>query len=339
MNFQQSWSSWADKYLVPIDDPGSRLFYLNILFSLAFILIWILFQKKSTGNIVQQLRKTIFRKKYWFNRSTRIDYKIYFINSVFKVLLFIPFLDISFHIASFLLSKLTGLNAGETLGIPYASFYILLFSIGSFVFDDFLRFFHHLLMHKVPWLWKLHETHHSAKILTPISLYRTHPLESAMATLRNSVSVGASTALFVFLFSSQLSIFTILGVHLFGFLFNILGSNLRHSHVDFSFGALETIFISPKQHQIHHSTRKEHFDKNFGVSLAIWDKIFGSHLYSKDVGGRLRFGLSGRRQNLMASLGVHRSRQQTRTDKQGQYENSEVSLAAIQMAEPPPHIP
>ena len=50
--------------------------------------------------------------------------------------------------------------------------------------------------------------------------------------------------------------------------------------------------MSPAQHHIHHSTAKEHIDKNFGVALSVWDWMFGSLSLSKNE-DQLRFGLSG----------------------------------------------
>lgn len=111
-----------------------------------------------------------------------------------------------------------------------------------------------------------------------------------MATLRNSLSLGLITALYVYLFQSQLTMTTILGINFFGFTFNLLGANLRHSHVPISFGPVERVFISPKQHQIHHSKQVEHFDKNLGVSLSVWDQMFGTYVSSQGV-KKLRFGL------------------------------------------------
>ena len=62
-----------------------------------------------------------------------------------------------------------------------------------------------------------------------------------------------------------------------------MGSNLRHSHVGIQYWKwVEYIFISPAQHQLHHSIAKEHHDKNFGAALAIWDWLFGSLHHSVD---------------------------------------------------------
>ena len=48
--------------------------------------------------------------------------------------------------------------------------------------------------------------------------------------------------------------------------------------------------ISPSQHQVHHSIAEEHYDKNFGAALAIWDWIFGS-LHLSENKGDVVFGL------------------------------------------------
>ena len=286
----QQIQTWVDRFLTPIDDPTSRIFYLNFVFVVIFVIAWGIYTRQNIS--IPFLKKIFFQKKYWWNRSTRKDYNLYVLNSVLKIALFIPFLDFSFQIA---LGFVRIMNSLELQLNPLAksNFNILVFSVFFFVFDDFLRFIHHYLMHKIPFLWSIHQTHHSAKILTPITLYRTHPIESAIATVRNSLSIGISTGVFVYLFQSQVSFLTILGVHFMGFLFNFLGSNLRHSHIPISFGKIEKIFISPLQHQIHHSTDPEHFDSNFGVSLSIWDQLFDCCLYSKDITNskKLRFGL------------------------------------------------
>lgn len=279
-----------DRFLVPVDDPGSRLFHLNILVSLVLIVVW-LFLIKTETPLGTSLKKLVFNRRYWWNRSTRFDYSIYLFNSVLKIFLFIPFLDFSYQIGRFTSQSLLKLNGGEFAGWSAEPLVLLAFTTTAFIWDDLLRFSQHWLMHHVPFLWRLHRVHHSAHVLTPITLYRNHPIESAIATVRNSLSFGVMIGLFIFLFESRFSLVTLFGVNIFGFLFNFLGANLRHSHIPITFGPwAEKILISPKQHQIHHSRRPEHFDKNLGVSLAIWDQLCGSLVLSRGV-GRLRFGL------------------------------------------------
>lgn len=291
-NWQELFSTWLTRFMTPIDDPGSRLFHMNILMTVALIGFWLWKSQRSPNGrkYVRTFRRLIFKKSYWWNSSTKFDYFIYVFNSILKVFLFIPLLDFGYYFSQATARGLLKLNGDDFMGLPASGFALLAFTIGAFVFDDFLRFFHHYLMHKIPWLWKLHETHHSARVLTPITLYRAHPIESAIATVRNSFSLGVSTGVFIFLFESRFSVFTFFGVNVFGFMFNLLGSNLRHSHIPLGFGPLEKIFISPKMHQIHHSNQEIHYDKNFGVSLSIWDRLFKSLIYSHEA-KHLKFGL------------------------------------------------
>jgi sterol desaturase/sphingolipid hydroxylase (fatty acid hydroxylase superfamily) len=285
-------SEYLERFLVPIDDPGSRLFHLNLLLSALLILIWMALSQKEISK--KSLQKLFFRKKYWWNHSTKIDYKFYFFNSALKVFLFIPFLDFSFHISRFVSETLVSIK-GDFYDFAPVTISLFIFTTLAFVWDDFLRFIQHYLMHKIPFLWKIHSTHHSARIMTPMTLFRNHPLESAIATVRNSLSLGVSTGVFIFLFQAQLSVMTLLGVNLFGFLFNLLGANLRHSHIPIRLPeCLEKIVISPLQHQIHHSRQTEHWDKNMGVSLAIWDLMAGTWVSSKNI-EQLKFGIRERK--------------------------------------------
>lgn len=273
-------------WLNHFDEPTSRLYYWNIVSSLGLLCIFFIYKSRSFN-----FKKFIFNKNYWWNLSTKQDYQIYFLNAALKAIIFVPIFECSFFIAKLTLNLMNDFTDFEKL--QPSSGFIVLFTLGVFIWDDFLRFIHHFLMHKVPWLWQLHKTHHSARVLTPVTLFRTHPLESLIAVLRNSLSWGVATGLYVALFGSAVNIWTLAGVNGFGFLFNFFGANLRHSHIPFSFGILEKVFISPLQHQVHHSKNPEHYDKNFGVSLSLWDNLFGSLVLSNHIKNtNLKFGLS-----------------------------------------------
>ncbi len=49
--------------------------------------------------------------------------------------------------------------------------------------------------------------------------------------------------------------------------------------------------LSPAHHQVHHSTDERHFDRNFGSTLAIWDRLFGTFYQPSEKREALRFGL------------------------------------------------
>jgi sterol desaturase/sphingolipid hydroxylase (fatty acid hydroxylase superfamily) len=166
---------------------------------------------------------------------------------------------------------------------------IFMYTISIFLVSDFTRYWLHRFLHTIPFLWEFHKIHHSAKVLTPITFYRVHPVENFLFGLRYSLSIGVVTGVFIYFFGAMIDIYMILGVNTFIFIFSLVGSNLRHSHVAISYGRfIEKWLISPKQHQIHHS--RKHFDKNYGGYIAIWDRIFGTLCLSNSV-KVMKFGL------------------------------------------------
>lgn len=220
----------------------------------------------------------LFNLKYFWNASSRLDLQLFVTNRIFKFFLILPIEAAAVYlICKAFLANVDLPNLGLNLS---STFTLVIYTLAVFVFDDLLRFLQHCLMHKVPALWEIHKVHHSAHTLNPMSLYRVHFIEVLISALRR-VFVTSVITCSVFLLSSQIvSPYQIAGALSFNFIFNVLGGNLRHSHIPFSFGFLEHVFISPLQHQIHHSKSPEHFDKNFGVALSIWDKLLGTWVKS-----------------------------------------------------------
>lgn len=270
-------------------DANKRIFgiYLLSAITVAAIVYFVQKSQSSRGGLLSYL----FNKKVWWHPSAKIDYGLFVINRVIKGLLWAPIVLTMVPIAigfSDILESLFGtiqpLSNNQTIII--ASFTILLFLL-----DDFTRFLLHLALHKVPILWDIHKVHHSAKVLTPMTIYRSHPLESYMYACRMALSQGVAVGIGYYFFGPTLSMFDVLGANVFVFLFNLAGSNLRHSHVRWSWGDnIERWFVSPAQHQIHHSDKPMHFDRNLGSALAIWDRCCGTLILSSSA-KRIRFGI------------------------------------------------
>lgn len=92
---------------------------------------------------------------------------------------------------------------------------------------------------------------------------------------------------------SAISIFTVLGLNAIILIYYVMGYSLRHSHVWISYGpTLSRFFISPAQHQTHHSSARQHWDKNLGGFFALWDRMFGT-LYVPRKKEELVYGLPG----------------------------------------------
>ncbi len=287
---QTLWQLIITPFSYPFD-PSKRLFWLFILSALLLASITVAWQQREL-NLAKQIR-SLFNPRYWLHRSTLIDTGLLFVNSSLKILLLIPLLGS--HLAmTMLVAKLLQSHLGDAPAIQASWLFIgLAYTLSFFILEDLSRFGLHYAMHKVPWLWRLHSVHHSATILTPLTLFRVHPIESILYYLRGLVVFGVVSGTFIYLFKSQVHGFDIIGVDALGFFFNLLGANLRHSSIWLSFGQLERLFISPAQHQIHHSNAIAHRDKNFGTCLAIWDHLMGSWITThKQARPKLSFGLT-----------------------------------------------
>ena len=168
---------------------------------------------------------------------------------------------------------------------------LIYYTLALTIINDFLSYLSHLLFHKVSFLWEFHKTHHSATTLNPITQYRLHPVELLFNNIKFIFIFGLLTGVFEYLSGGVVQKIMFMGVNLLSFFFLIWGANLRHSHVKLTYyNFLEYIFISPFQHQIHHSDNPKHFNKNLGSKLAIWDWIFGTLQRSKSV-KKINFGL------------------------------------------------
>lgn len=177
-----------------------------------------------------------------------------------------------------------------------------LVSLGAFLAEDFCRYWAHRATHQVPLLWELHKVHHSAEVLTPLTIYRTHPVEGFLMRSCSAVGLALGVAGTAWILGAPISTWEVLGVQGLSAIWNFTGSNLRHSHIWLRYPTwLEHIFISPAQHQLHHSTDRRHFDSNYGSALSLWDYLFGSLLIAKGR-PKLTFGLAETERNHGATV-------------------------------------
>ena len=286
-------AEYAETLLAPllfVFDPAKRLFWGCLLSSILLASIAVTW---TTGKFdIRAQLGSLFDRSYWLNRSTATDLYYLFLNNGIRLLILVPIIGshLWFTLAT---GRFLQSNFGDApeVSLPawaIASLYALVF----FVVEDASRFFLHVSMHRVPFLWRLHRVHHSAENLTPITLFRVHPVESVIYFFRGLLVFGLVSGSFIWLFSRELSTYHVLGVDLLGFIFNFMAANLRHSHVWLSYGYFERWFISPVQHQLHHSIDYEH--PNFGTYLSVWDRVFGTLQYSGKK-RHLKFGVRDER--------------------------------------------
>lgn len=281
-------STLQDAFLLTLNyfnSPDKRIYFLYILSSLVIATL-VFYSKRRKYSIFQYF----FKKKIWLSQSAFVDYGLLFFNSLIKILFIAPLLIFSLKIAFYTNEFLVNF-------FNYPSFYfskkamIIIYTFTVFIVVDLFSYLVHLLQHKVAFLWRFHKVHHAATSLNLITQYRIHPVELIINNLKAIVVNGLLIGVFDFLAGGRISVNTFLSVNVLNFLFMLLGANLRHSHVKLSYPKfLENVFISPFQHQIHHSDNKTHFDKNLGSKLAIWDLLFGTLIKSKEV-NKINFGI------------------------------------------------
>ena len=264
-----------------LTDPNKRLFWIYIISSIVLAIVYFYIGKKNT--------RVIMSSKLWLHPSAKLDYYYFFLSYFINIFLLVPFI-VSAKTIAFSTNKFLFLHFDyfDNTIFTYSQI-VLLYTITLFLVSDFTRYWLHRFLHTIPILWEFHKVHHSAKVLTPVTFYRVHPVENFLFGLRYSLSIGFVTGIFIYFFGAMIDIYTVVGVNVFLFAFSIFGANLRHSHVPFSYFAfIEKWLMSPKQHQIHHS--RKHFDKNYGGFVSIWDRMFGSLQLSNEV-PILKFGL------------------------------------------------
>ena len=164
-------------------------------------------------------------------------------------------------------------------------------TLAVFIAFDLGAFIWHLLTHRLPVLWAFHRVHHSVEVLTPLSNYREHPVDSLGRTACQGVLIGVAQAGLSHLLPGARPL-QFLGLNAVALPFFFF-ANARHSHVQVHFGArLSHLFSSPAQHQCHHGIAPEHVDVNFGLGLSVWDWLLGT-LYIPAAHERISYGLIG----------------------------------------------
>ncbi len=131
---------------------------------------------------------------------------------------------------------------------------------------DLVIYAQHVAFHRVPLLWRIHRMHHSDLELDATSGVRFHPFEYAISMLVKSAAVAllgippAAVVLFEILLNATA-------------IFN-------HANLRLAPGLdrlLRRVLVTPDFHIVHHSVRRDEYDRNFGFNLTWWDHLFGTY--------------------------------------------------------------
>jgi sterol desaturase/sphingolipid hydroxylase (fatty acid hydroxylase superfamily) len=140
---------------------------------------------------------------------------------------------------------------------------MLLIGFLAAVCGDFIVYWVHRTKHRVSWLWRFHEIHHSTPEMGMFAQRRLHPVDTLIGQVWQLVPL-------LFIGSKYFNLFLPYA------LLRTAAGYWHHSNTRFESEAAAKLFVTPSIHRVHHSARTEDFDANFGSLLSIWDRMFGT---------------------------------------------------------------
>lgn len=154
----------------------------------------------------------------------------------------------------------SGLN--EVYSLQQLPFYAQV--AAGLVIADFGWYWLHRFLHVNKTFWKLHEVHHLSENMTSLATGVNHPINLLLSYL---ILVGTLKVLNV----DDSAAAIIMG--------GIVAPNdfLKHSNAKLDIGQFGRWIINDnKLHGFHHSSDPAEYDVNFGNTLSIWDRLFGT---------------------------------------------------------------
>lgn len=163
----------------------------------------------------------------------------------------------------------------------------------SMIALDALIYAQHVVFHRVGFLWRLHRVHHADPDMDVTTGVRFHPVEIVVSMCVKVLTVALLGA-------------PVAAVILFEVLLNA-AAMFNHSNVRLPVAAdriLRRIVVTPDMHRVHHSVYRDEYDMNFGFSLSLWDRLFGTYrAQPRDGHETMRIGLSAYPAPASAGLG------------------------------------
>jgi sterol desaturase/sphingolipid hydroxylase (fatty acid hydroxylase superfamily) len=279
-------------------DPRQRIYWAYIVCAI-LLAGYVFFRRaRADGGFPPSFRgflRFLFPAEIWRSPSAWLDVRYFFFHQIFRLVIYGSFLSATFVFVFEVVRG--GVNGGSAPVLTMESGVadIAISTLYMFVLiglSDFVSYAIHYLQHKIPVLWAFHKVHHSLEVMHPLSNYREHPVDNCAYAL----GTGAVTGLVLGIATTQLGYIPnmpmVVGVPVLLLAFNVLGYNLRHSHIWLRWpGRWSMVFASPAHHHIHHSCHPDQIDRNFAFLFPVWDVLFRTY-YLPDTNKDVRFGLA-----------------------------------------------
>ena len=179
---------------------------------------------------------------------------------------------------NFAIHRLFGWLANDTVQATVQSIHFVPQLLLAVLAADFVQYWTHRAYHEVPFLWRFHAVHHSAKTMDWLAGSRQHLCELIVTR------VGVLGILYVFGFSENVMNMYIVIVG-FQAVFN-------HANVHLPFGPIKYVIVTPDFHHWHHSSDDIAIDKNYAAHYAFLDHLFGTAIKGQ-TGFPEKYGVVG----------------------------------------------
>jgi sterol desaturase/sphingolipid hydroxylase (fatty acid hydroxylase superfamily) len=129
-----------------------------------------------------------------------------------------------------------------------------------FLLEDFVFYIEHRVDHYCRLFWAVHVTHHSSNEFNLTTGFRSSVLQPLYR--------------FVYFIPLALCGFAPADILFMYSLTQIYGILVHTQAVKKMPAWFEVLFVSPSHHRVHHASNAIYIDKNMGMCLIIWDKLF-----------------------------------------------------------------
>lgn len=138
--------------------------------------------------------------------------------------------------------------------------------VAVFILQDFVYYVLHYVDHHSRAFWAVHITHHSSDHFNITTGFRSPVLQP----------------LYRYLYFSPLAFLGFNPWHIM-VAYSVLQvyGTWVHTQTVKSMGFLEWFMVTPSHHRVHHACNIRYLDRNMGMALIIWDRIFGT--FEKEV--------------------------------------------------------
>lgn len=153
--------------------------------------------------------------------------------------------------------------------------------LALFVLQDFAYYVLHYVDHNCRLFWAVHVTHHSSEEFNLSTGFRSSVFQPVYRTLYFApiALLGFEPLDILFMYAAT----------------QIYGSLIHTERVG-RLGWLEHILVTPSHHRVHHASNGVYLDKNMGMCLIVWDKLFGT--FQEELAReKPRYGLTKKLEN------------------------------------------